>query len=116
MTNSSATYFERVYSVVRKIPPGRVCSYGNIASYLGMRGGARMVGWAMNQSHAHKEYVPAHRVVNRNGMLTGKQHFDHPGLMQELLENEGLTIIDDQIQNFETHNWNPATELKKKED
>ena len=111
MSNTSGSYFERVYAIVRQIPYGRVTSYGCIASWLGMRGGARMVGWAMNHAHHQENYVPAHRVVNRNGVLTGKHHFEHPGLMQQLLENEGLTIINDQIQNFSDHFWDPSREL-----
>ena len=114
MTNSSNTYFERVYEVVRQIPYGRVTSYGSIAAFLGLRSGARMVGWAMNNAHHQKEYVPAHRVVNRNGVLTGKHHFDTPGLMKQLLENEGLVIINDQIQNFNDHFWDPLTEITNK--
>ena len=114
MTNSSNTYFERVYEVVRQIPYGRVTSYGSIAAFLGLRSGARMVGWAMNNAHDQNNYVPAHRVVNRNGVLTGKHHFKSPKLMQQLLENEGLIIIDDQIQSFNKHFWDPSTELSIK--
>ena len=104
-------FFHRVYEVVKLIPPGRVTSYGAIARYLGIGGSARMVGWAMNASHSNSEFVPAHRVVNRNGLLTGKHHFDTPGAMQELLEAEGLIIEDDQILNFKAHFWDPAKEL-----
>ncbi|MCF8217781.1 MAG: MGMT family protein [Bacteroidales bacterium] len=111
---NDTTYFEKVYAIVRQIPYGRVTSYGSIAACLGMRSGARMVGWAMNNAHHQKEYVPAHRVVNRNGVLTGKHHFDTPGLMKQLLENEGLVIINDQIQNFNDHFWDPLTELTNK--
>lgn len=114
MTINDTTYFEKVYAIVRQIPYGRVTSYGSIAACLGMRSGARMVGWAMNNAHHQKEYVPAHRVVNRNGVLTGKHHFDTPGLMKQLLENEGLVIINDQIQNFNDHFWDPLTELTNK--
>ncbi len=106
-------FFSNVYEVVRLIPPGRVTSYGAIAKYLGTAGSARMVGWAMNASHSHHEYVPAHRVVNRNGLLTGKHHFDTPGAMKELLENEGIQIKDDQILNFKKHFWDPASELNQ---
>jgi methylated-DNA-protein-cysteine methyltransferase-like protein len=104
------SFFEAVYAIVRQIPKGRVTSYGAIAAALGTRSSARMVGWAMNTSHALKN-IPAHRVVNRNGLLTGKMHFGHPDQMQQLLEAEGLTIIDDQIQDFPKHFWDPITEL-----
>lgn len=104
-------FFSRVYEVVKQIPPGRVTSYGAIARYLGTAGSARMVGWAMNASHSHHEFVPAHRVVNRNGMLTGKHHFDTPGAMNELLENEGIQIKGDQILNFKKYFWDPLVEL-----
>tara|TARA_E500000075_G_C6777105_1_gene215145 strand:+ start:103 stop:444 length:342 start_codon:yes stop_codon:yes gene_type:complete len=90
------SFFERVYTVVRQIPEGRVTSYGAIACYLGSPQSARMVGWAMNASHTHAD-VPAHRVVNRNGLLTGKHHFFGTNLMQQLLENEGIKIKQDQI-------------------
>ena len=95
--------------MVKLIPPGRVTSYGAIARCLGAPGAARMVGWAMNQSHSHPEFVPAHRVVNRNGLLTGKHHFDGPDLMQELLENEGAIIEDDRILNFREMFWDPSS-------
>ena len=107
-------FFDKVYEVVREIPPGRVTSYGAIAAYLGSPGAARMVGWAMNASGAQTEYVPAHRVVNRNGLLTGKQHFDTPAAMEELLENEGIEIVEDQIRNFEKKFWDPSKELNFK--
>jgi len=109
-------FFQRVYEVVKQIPPGRVTSYGAIAKFLGAAGSARMVGWAMNASHSHAEFVPAHRVVNRNGMLTGKHHFDSPNAMQELLENEGVKVIDDQIIGFTAHFWDPGKELKRELD
>lgn len=112
MSDKKPSFFQKVYNIVVQIPEGRVSSYGSIAAYLGMRSGARMVGWAMNHSHIHDKYVPAHRVVNRNGQLTGKYHFDHPGLMKELLENEGLTVIHDQIQDFNKYFWDPSKELK----
>ena len=92
-------FFERVYEVARKIPLGKVTSYGAIAKALGSGRSARMVGWAMNASH-NLEDVPAHRVVNRKGLLTGKHHFDGSNLMQQLLESEGIVVIDNQIQNF----------------
>ncbi len=106
-------FFSKVYEVVKLIPPGRVTSYGAVARYLGTTGSARMVGWAMNASHSHSEYVPAHRVVNRNGLLTGKHHFDAPGAMKELLENEGIQIKGDQIIDFKKHFWDPSTELNQ---
>lgn len=104
-------FFSQVYEVVKLIPSGRVTSYGAIAAYLGSPGAARMVGWAMNASHHHSEFVPAHRVVNRNGLLTGKHHFDTPNVMKELLENEGIKFMDDQIINFKEKFWDPAKEL-----
>ena len=106
------SFFEKVYDVVRLIPHGRVSSYGAIASYLGTRGSARMVGWAMNASHSANENVPAHRVVNRKGLLTGKHHFGTPTLMQQLLESEGVSVVDDQIVDFEKLFWDPTLELK----
>lgn len=99
-------FFERVYAVVRQIPYGKVTSYGAIAKALGTARSARMVGWAMNASH-HLEDVPAHRVVNRKGLLTGKFHFGGTNLMQQLLENEGIKVIDNQIVDFEIHFWEP---------
>ena len=104
-------FFIQVYEVVKLIPPGRVTSYGAIAAYLGSPGAARMVGWAMNASHHHHEFIPAHRVVNRNGLLTGKHHFDTPNVMKELLENEGIEFSDDQILNFQEKFWDPMKEL-----
>jgi methylated-DNA-protein-cysteine methyltransferase-like protein len=103
-------FFKDVYEVVRLIPPGRVTSYGAIARYLGTGMSARMVGWAMNASHT-MENVPAHRVVNRNGLLTGKHHFGSPTRMQDLLEQEGIRVSDDQVQNFKKHYWDPGIEL-----
>lgn len=105
------SFFALVYEVTRQIPYGRVTSYGAIAEYLGSKGSARMVGWAMNHSHSQKINVPAHRVVNRNGVLTGKHHFGGSNLMQQLLENEGMLVIDDQIQDFEKFFWDPMKEL-----
>ncbi len=99
--------YDKIYEVVKQIPRGKVCTYGAIAEYLGSKGGARIVGWAMNQCHSVDASIPAHRVVNRNGLLTGKHHFPGEKTMQELLENEGLVIIDNQIQNLEKHLWNP---------
>ena len=103
--------YDKIYAIVRCIPEGRVTSYGAIAEHLGTRGGARLVGWAMKNSHHQSVYVPAHRVVNRNGLLTGKHHFAGEKMMQELLEAEGINIIDDQIQNFTTVFWHPNTML-----
>lgn len=105
-----AGFFERVYEVVRQIPYGRVTSYGAIAKYLGAARSARMVGWAMNASHG-KSDVPAHRVVNRKGLLTGKHHFEGTHLMQQLLESEGIRVVDNQIENFEALFWDPVKEL-----
>ncbi len=105
------SFYEKVYEVARLIPPGRVTSYGAIAAYLGSVQSSRMVGWAMNNAHIQERYVPAHRVVNRNGLLTGKHHFGTSNAMQEYLEAEGIRVIDDQICDFEKHFWNPMIEL-----
>jgi len=105
------SFFDMVYEVVKLIPPGKVTSYGAIANYLGTKGSARMVGWAMNAAHNLND-VPAHRVVNRNGLLTGKSHFEEPNRMQELLEKEGVAVEEDQIQEFAKHFWDPAIELE----
>jgi len=102
-------FFDKVYDVARQIPYGRVTSYGAIAKYLGAARSARMVGWAMNNSLAQD--VPAHRVVNRVGVLTGKHHFDGTNLMQQLLENEGIAVKDNQIVAFQEHFWDPSKEL-----
>nr|WP_297787146.1 MGMT family protein [uncultured Allomuricauda sp.] len=102
-------FFDRVYEVAKQIPYGRVTSYGAIAKYLGAARSARMVGWAMNNSLAKD--VPAHRVVNRVGVLTGKHHFDGSNIMQQLLENEGIPIKENQIVDFQKYFWDPATEL-----
>jgi methylated-DNA-protein-cysteine methyltransferase-like protein len=107
--SSSTNSFDLIYQVVREIPVGRVTSYGAIAAYLGMKGGARMVGWAMNASHTLAD-IPAHRVVNRNGVLTGKNFFGGDR-MQELLASEGIRVQDDQILDFKSHFWDPAIEL-----
>ena len=109
MTQETLSFFDKVYKIARLIPYGKVTSYGAIAKYLGAARSARMVGYAMNGSFGKD--VPAHRVVNRNGMLTGKHHFNGTNLMQQLLENEGLEIKNNQIQNFETVFWDPAREL-----
>ena len=107
---TSPNYYELVYAVTRKIPYGRVSTYGAIADYLAL-GSARMVGWALNKSFTGLD-VPAHRVVNRKGELSGRNHFPTPTLMQELLENEGIKVIDNVIQDFESHLWVPADELE----
>lgn len=106
---STSDFYQKVYEVARCIPEGRVTSYGAIANYLGRRGGARMVGYAMNSSH--DKDVPAHRVVNRQGLLTGKHHFAGIHLMQQLLENEGVQVVDDQVVEFEKRFWDPTLEL-----
>ena len=103
------SFFQRVYRVVDQIPHGRVTSYGAIANYLGSKGSARMVGWAMNASKKHE--VPAHRVINKKGLLTGKHHFQGTSLMQQLLESEGIVVVDFQVQNLEAHFWDPVLEL-----
>lgn len=103
------SFFDKVYDVARQIPFGRVTSYGAIAKYLGAARSARMVGWAMNNSHVRD--VPAHRVVNRVGVLTGKHHFGGSNLMQQLLENEGVKVKDNQIIDFQKYFWDPAREL-----
>ena len=102
-------FFEKVYKIARLVPYGRVTSYGAIAKYLGAAKSARIVGYAMNGSEGKD--VPAHRVVNRKGLLTGKHHFEGTNLMQQLLESEGIEVIDNQIQNLETVYWDPAKEL-----
>lgn len=105
-------FFVMVYEVVKLIPPGRVTSYGAIARYLGTGRSARMVGWAMNASHSQPGFIPAHRVVNRNGLLTGKHHFGTTDAMEELLENEGVSIKDNKIVNFNNVFWDPCKELE----
>lgn len=106
-----ADFYQQVFEVVKLIPRGRVTSYGAIARYLGSARSSRMVGWAMNQSHAQSDYIPAHRVVNRNGLLTGKHFFDGETIMQELLENEGIRVDDDRIVDFRSVFWDPFEEL-----
>ena len=105
------TFFELVYDVARQIPKGRVTSYGAIAACLGTKLSARMVGWAMNGAGKIRPKVPAHRVVNRNGMLTGKHHFGEPDLMQKLLEKEGIKIEEDTVVDFKKKFWDPSEEL-----
>lgn len=107
---TSGNFFEKVYEIAKQIPFGRVTSYGAIAKYLGAAKSARMVGWAMNASHNNAD-IPAHRVVNRNGLLTGKFHFDGTNLMQQLLENEGIVVKENQIQSFSAVFWDPFKEL-----
>jgi methylated-DNA-protein-cysteine methyltransferase-like protein len=104
-------FFEDVFEVVRLIPKGRVTNYGSIAKYLGTGLSSRMVGWAMNASHNAKPKVPAQRVVNRNGILTGKFHFKTPTTMQELLEKEGVKVKNDKVVNFKEIFWDPQKEL-----
>jgi len=104
-------FFSKVYEVTKLIPYGRVTSYGAIARYLGSGRSARMVGWALNACHSDQDYIPAHRVVNRIGLLTGKLHFGNSTLMGQLLENEGLIVKDDQVINFKEKFWDPLTEL-----
>jgi methylated-DNA-protein-cysteine methyltransferase-like protein len=104
-------FFERVYEVTRLIPYGRVTSYGAIARFIGSGKSARMVGWALNVSHNKPEFIPAHRVVNRNGLLSGKHHFGNSTTMQQLLENEGLNIEDDKVTDFREKFWEPSSEL-----
>lgn len=101
-------FFQQVYDVALQIPFGKVTSYGAIAAYLGSKGSARMVGWAMNSSKNLPQNLPAHRVVNRNGLLTGKQHFGGKDIMADLLRSEGLIIKDNKILNFKEHFWNPS--------
>lgn len=110
MAKDEDNFFQDVYEVVKLIPQGRVTSYGAIANYLGTKGSARMVGWAMNASHSDPE-IPAHRVVNRNGVLTGKHHFQLPSTMQERLAAEGVQVAEDRIVNFDSCFWDPAQEL-----
>lgn len=111
-TAKTNDFFQNVFDIVRLIPKGRVTSYGAIAKYLGTGGSARMVGWAMNASHKVKPKVPAHRVVNRNGMLTGKAHFETPSKMQELLAKEKIKVQNDTVMDFSTLFWDPAVELR----
>lgn len=110
MAKDKFSFFENVYEVVKLIPKGRVTSYGAIANYLGTKGSARMVGWAMNAAHGLSD-VPAHRVVNRIGVLSGKNHFSSPDEMQERLEAENIKIVDDRIVSFPAVFWDPAEEL-----
>lgn len=111
MIKKNDNFFERVYVIARQIPYGKVTSYGAIAKALGAARSARMVGWAMNNCH-NIEDVPAHRVVNRKGLLTGKHHFDGTNLMQQLLENEGIKVVDNQIVDMENHFWIPEIQVE----
>ena len=111
MAKKQSDFFDQVFQVVRLIPKGRVTSYGAIANYLGAKSSSRVVGYAMNASHSQKEFVPAHRVLNRNGQLTGKHHFSAPYLMQELLEKEKIEVKNDTVTNLKKHYWDPAIEL-----
>lgn len=110
MKKEEKSFFEKVYDITRSVPAGRVTSYGAIARCIGSAQSARMVGWALNKCSSASEYVPAHRVVNRIGLLTGKQHFDGSNLMKELLENEGICIEDNQIKDFGNLFWDPMKE------
>lgn len=104
-------FFSRVYEIAKLVPHGRVTTYGAIARCIGSPQAARMVGWAMNQANSHPEFIPAHRVVNRTGLLSGKHHFGGPRVMQELLESEGVRIEDDRVENFSSLFWDPCSEL-----
>lgn len=110
LSNKNKDFFEKVYQVVELVPYGKITSYGAIAKYLGSARSSRMVGWAMNAAHALPQ-VPAHRVVNRNGLLSGKMHFATPNTMEDLLKKEGLIIKNDQIINFKENFWDPSLEL-----
>lgn len=114
MKPTTADFYERVYRVVRQVPSGKVVSYGLIAQFLGSGRSARLVGYAMNASHGD-DSIPAHRVVNRNGVLTGKHFFGGSTVMQDLLESEGLVVVDDQIQDFELHLWDPMDHLEQED-
>ncbi|CAM9972188.1 unnamed protein product [Chrysoparadoxa australica] len=111
ISEKNKDFFQMVFEVVKLIPEGKVTNYGAIAKYLGATRSSRMVGWAMNASHDQMD-IPAHRVVNRVGLLTGASHFDYPGKMQELLEAEGLKIKNNQVVDFQKHFWDPNLEIK----
>jgi methylated-DNA-protein-cysteine methyltransferase-like protein len=111
MEEKSKNFFEDVYEVVRLVPPGRVTSYGAIAEFLGAKRSARMVGWALISAHSLADNVPTHRVVNRNGLLTGRHHFETPTRMQERLEQEGVKVENEQVVGFKNLFWNPSVEL-----
>lgn len=107
------SFFSRVYEVTRLVPKGRVTSYGAIARYLGTGRSAILVGWALNKSFSGSQFVPAHRVLNRNGLLTGKRHFGTSTAMQQLLENEGVNVENDKVVDFENKFWDPSEELNE---
>ena len=111
MNTDDFNFFKKVYQVTRLIPPGRVSTYGAIGRYLGSAGSARMVGWALNNCHSGGEFIPAHRVVNRNGILTGKHHFGTASAMEQLLANESIRVEDDVVINFTELFWDPCREL-----
>ena len=111
MMSDENGFFEKVYRVTCMIPPGRVSTYGAIARFLGSARSARMVGWALNNCHSMGEFIPAHRVVNRNGILTGKHHFGTPNAMKQLLENENIKVVDDLVVDFRKLFWDPCHEL-----
>lgn len=111
-TNDNLSFFQKVYAVVRKVPAGRVTTYGAIAAFLGSRGSSRMVGWAMNHAHKADPTIPAHRVVNRLGTLTGKHHFGSSTMMQQLLENEDIKVVNDKVVDFHKLFWDPKLEVK----
>lgn len=109
--HNSSSFFQDVFDVVQQIPKGRVTSYGAIAKYLGAASSSRMVGWAMNVSHSASVQIPAQRVVNRNGMLTGKHHFATPTLMEELLKKDGVKVVNDTVVDFKKIFWDPSEEM-----
>lgn len=111
ISDKNRNFFKDLFDVARLIPVGRVTNYGAVAKYLGSGKSSRMVGWAMNQAHLQHPPVPAHRVVNRLGLLTGKHHFSTPTQMQELLEQEGIEVINDKIVDFKKYFWDPMNEL-----
>lgn len=111
--NSNEHFFEKVYEIVRQIPPGRVSTYGAIAACVGAPRASRMVGWALNASHTEASFIPAHRVVNRNGILSGKNHFRTRYLMEELLHNEGVEVHNDKVVHFNQLFWDPVVELSR---
>lgn len=111
-SSENSDFFIRVYELTKLIPFGRITSYGAIARYLGSGRSARMVGWALNACHSRPEFIPAHRVVNHNGLLTGKRHFGNSTTMRQLLENEGIIVDDDQVVDFSEKFWDPLKELK----
>lgn len=116
LKNNNSGFFEQVYQVTRQIPAGRVTSYGAIARFLGSAQSSRMVGWALNNSHHLDAFIPAHRVVNRKGILSGKHHFEGSRVMEQLLESEGIQVVNDQIVNFERLFWDPSLELTEGEE